>query len=121
MVDSSIRLLVVVRRGLIVSFRALITAGKQQVEDKTPIQTMTEEFLQRLRKKPSDHDGGTGGDALTAGMGVTPRGRSQRCHRRRGCLQALCRQGGVQGMALISVYGPSECKPMWRRWGRSTR
>ena len=59
MVDSSIRLLVVVRRGLIVSFRALITAGKQQVEDKTPIhiadvQTMTEEFLQRLWKKPSD-------------------------------------------------------------------
>ena len=28
---------VVVRRGLIVGFRALITAGKQQVEDKTPI------------------------------------------------------------------------------------
>ena len=33
---------------------------------------MTEEFLQRLQKKPGDHDGGTGGDALTAGMGVTP-------------------------------------------------
>ena len=68
---------VVVRRGLIVGFRALVTAGKQQVGDKTPIhiadiQSMTEEFLQRLRKKPSDHDGGTGGDALTAGMGVTP-------------------------------------------------
>ena len=69
---------VVVRRGLIVGFIALIiTAGKQQVEDKTPIhiadiQTMTEEFLQRLRKKPSDHDGGTGGYVLTAGMGVTP-------------------------------------------------
>ena len=67
----------VVRRGLIVGFRALITAGKQQVEDKTPIhiadiQTMTAEFLQRLRKKASDNDGGTGGDALTAGMGVTP-------------------------------------------------
>ena len=46
---------VVVSRGLIVGFGALITAGKQQVEDKTPIhiadiQTMTEEFLQRLRK-----------------------------------------------------------------------
>ena len=33
---------------------------------------MTAEFLQRLRKKASDNDGGTGGDALTAGMGVTP-------------------------------------------------
>ena len=29
---------------------------------------MTEEFLQRLRKKPGDHDGDTGGDALTAGI-----------------------------------------------------
>ena len=67
---------VVVRGGLIVGICALITAGKQQVED-TPIhiadvQTMTEEFLRRLWKKPADHDGGTGGDALTAGMGVTP-------------------------------------------------
>ena len=25
-----------------------------------------------MREKPSDHDGGTGDDALTAGMGVTP-------------------------------------------------
>ena len=33
---------------------------------------MTEEFLQRLRKKPGNHDDGTGGDAMTAGMGVTP-------------------------------------------------
>ena len=66
---------VIVRRGLIVGFRVLITAGKQQIEDKTPIhiadiQTMTEEFLQRLQKKPCDHYGGTGGDALTAGMVV---------------------------------------------------
>ena len=68
---------VVVRRGLIVGFRAVITAGKQQVEDNTPIhiadvQTTTEEFLQRLQKKPSDYDGGTGDDALTAGIGVKP-------------------------------------------------
>ena len=47
------------------------------IEDKTPIHIadvhiMTEEFLQRLRKKHSNHDGGTGGDSLTAGMGVTP-------------------------------------------------
>ena len=47
---------VVVRSGLIVGFRALITAGKQQVKDKTPVhiadvQSMTEEFLQRLQKR----------------------------------------------------------------------
>ena len=46
---------VVVRRGLIVGFRSLITAGKVQVEDKTPIhiaylQSLTEEFSRRLRK-----------------------------------------------------------------------
>ena len=28
---------VVVRRGLIVGFRALVTAGKQKIEDNTPI------------------------------------------------------------------------------------
>ena len=66
---------VFVRRGLIVGFRISITAGKQQVEDKTlihiaDIQTITEEFLQRQQKNPGDHYGGTGGDALTAGMGV---------------------------------------------------
>ena len=45
---------VVVRKGLIVGFRALITAGRQQIEDKTPVhvadlQSMTEEFSRRLR------------------------------------------------------------------------
>ena len=49
---------VVVRMGLVVGFRDLITAGKQQV-DKTPIhiadiQTMTEEFLQRLHSVDMD-------------------------------------------------------------------
>ena len=68
---------VVVRRGLIVGFRALITAGRQQVEDKTPlhiadVQNMTEEFLRRLRKKPVSHDGDTGGGESTVGQGVTP-------------------------------------------------
>ena len=68
---------VVVRRGLIVGFRALITAGRQQVEYKTPVhiadvQSMTEEFLRQLRKKPVSHDGDTGGGESTAGQGVTP-------------------------------------------------
>ena len=56
---------------------------------------MTEEFLQRLRKKPAgDHDGDTGGDALTAGMGVTPqRPEPEVSSGRRRCLQALSRQG----------------------------
>ena len=65
----------VVKRGLIGGFRALITAGKQQIDDDTPIriagvQTKTEEFMQRLWKKPSDHDGGTGGSHVPeAGAG----------------------------------------------------
>ena len=42
-----------------VGFRVVIGTRKQQVEDNTHIhiadmQTMTEEILQRLRKKPSD-------------------------------------------------------------------
>ena len=44
---------VVVGKGLIVGFRALITAGRQQIEDKTPVHvadlhSMTKEFSQRL-------------------------------------------------------------------------
>ena len=67
---------VVVRRGLIVGFRALITAGRQQVEYKTPVhiadvQSMTEEFLRRLRMKPVSHHGDTGGGESTVGQGVT--------------------------------------------------
>ena len=62
---------VVVRRGLIVGFRVLVTAGKQQIEDKTPIhiavlQSMTEDFARRLRKKrPGSHDDDVGGVAST--------------------------------------------------------
>ena len=55
---------VIVRRGLIVGFRALITAGKQQIEDKTPIhiadlQEMTEDFARQLATKGSNQDAGT--------------------------------------------------------------
>ena len=68
---------VVVRKGLIVGFRALITAGRQQIEDKTPVlhvadlQSMTEEFSRRLRLKPASHDGDEGG-GVTVGKEVTP-------------------------------------------------
>ena len=67
---------VIVRRGIIVGFRALITAGRQRVENKTPVhiadvQSMTEEFLRRLRKKPVSHDGDGGGGKSTVGQGVT--------------------------------------------------
>lgn len=55
---------VVIRRGLIVGFRALVTGGRQQIEDKTPIhiadvQLMTEELARRVAaKRPAPHDGG---------------------------------------------------------------
>ena len=67
----------VIRRGLIVGFRPLITAGREQVEDKTPVyianvQSMTEEFLRRLQKKPISRNGDTGSCDLTVGEGVTP-------------------------------------------------
>ena len=44
-------------------FRELVTAGKLQIEDKTPIhiadlQSMTEDFARRLRKKRPDDDAG---------------------------------------------------------------
>ena len=94
------------RRGLIVGFHALITAGRQQVEGKTPVyianvQRMTEEFLRRLQKKPVGHDSDEGGGESTVGQGVTPHSLSRKHHRRRGGLQ-------VQEMAL-SVHGPREC------------
>ena len=68
---------VVVRKGLIVGFRALITAGRQQMEDKTPVhvadlQSMTEEFSRRLRLKLVSHDGDEGGGVSTVGKEVTP-------------------------------------------------
>jgi hypothetical protein len=67
---------VVVRKGLIVGFRALVTEGKQMIEDKTPIhiadlQLMTEELSRRLHKKSSSHDGGTSGDDSKAVEEVT--------------------------------------------------
>ena len=57
---------VVVWRRLIVGFRALVTAGRQQIEDKTPIhiadlQSMTENFARPLRmKRPDSHDDDAG-------------------------------------------------------------
>ena len=55
----------------------IITAGRQQVEDKTPVhiadvQSMAEELLRRLRKKPVSHDGDAGDGESTVGQGVTP-------------------------------------------------
>ena len=52
---------VVVRKGLIVGFRSLITEGRTMIEDKTPVhiadlQSMTEELAQRLHKKSDSHD-----------------------------------------------------------------
>jgi hypothetical protein len=45
---------VVIRKGVIVAYRSLITAGKAGVEDKMPIQVadveeMTQEFLRKTR------------------------------------------------------------------------
>ena len=54
---------VIARRGLIVGFRALVTAGKQQIEDKTTIhiadvQEMTELFARQLAAKSGSQDAG---------------------------------------------------------------
>ena len=70
---------VVVRKGLIVGYRALITAGRQQIEDKTPVhvfdlQSMTEEFSRPLQLQPVSHDGDEGGGVSTVGKEVTPPG-----------------------------------------------
>ena len=59
------------------SFRALVTAGKQQIEGKTPIhiadlQSMTDDFARRLRKeRPGSHDDDAGGVASTDARKVT--------------------------------------------------
>jgi hypothetical protein len=75
---------VVVRRGLIVGFRCLVTAGRPQTEDKTPIhiadlQSMTEGFSQQLRlKKSSSQDAETSGDdSMTAGEHSLPAAQSE--------------------------------------------
>ena len=52
---------VVVRRGLIVGFRSLVTDGKVMIEDKTPIhiadvQLMTEELARRMHVKSGTDD-----------------------------------------------------------------
>ena len=58
-------------------FRASFTAGKQQIEYKTPIhiadlQSLTEDFARRLRKKrPGSHDDDAGGVASTVAREVT--------------------------------------------------
>jgi hypothetical protein len=68
---------VVVRKGLIVGYRSLITDGKTMIEDKTPIhiadlQSMTEELAQRLHKKSDPHDGEISvDDSQRAVKGVT--------------------------------------------------
>ena len=54
--------LIVIRRGLIISYRSLITEGMQMIEDKTPIyvadlHSMTKELSQRLHKKSVSYDG----------------------------------------------------------------
>ena len=100
---------VVVRRGLIVGFRALINAGRQQVEDKTPhyiadVQSMTKEYLRRLRKKPVSHDGDTGGgDSTTVGQGVTPLQPEPEAPSEKG------RSPSVEPASVISVCGPRGC------------
>ena len=57
---------VLVRRGLIVSYRSLVTARCRQVEDKTPIyiahmQLMTEAFSRVLRNKSASRDNDSSG------------------------------------------------------------
>ena len=68
---------VIVRRGLFVGFRALITNGRHQIVDKTPIhmanlQSFTEDFARRLReKKPGSHDDDAGSVASTVAREVS--------------------------------------------------
>ena len=71
---------VVAKRGLIVSFRALVAAGKQQIEDKTPIyiadlQSMMTEDLRK--KMPDCHDNDAGGVTYTVGRKVTRPGKPE--------------------------------------------
>ena len=69
---------VVVRRGLIVGFRSLITNGKTMIEDKVPIhiadvQLMTEELARRLHVKSGTGDDRTSEAYSTVVKDVTPR------------------------------------------------
>ena len=68
---------VVVRRGLIVGFRSLITNGKTMIEDKVPIhiadvQLMTEELARRLHIKSGTGDDRTSEAYSTVVKDVTP-------------------------------------------------
>ena len=78
-------------------FRALVTAGKQQVEDKTPIhiadlQSMTEDFARRLHKKrPGSHDDDAGGVASTVVGEVTRPAEPEASSGRDVWQRAICR------------------------------
>jgi hypothetical protein len=76
---------VVVRKGFIIAFRSLVTAGREQIEDKTPIHVadvklMTEQIERRLDKDyglrdAKDHgssDAGTGGTPDEMSAIITP-------------------------------------------------
>ena len=61
---------VVVRKGLIVAFRALVTAGKEQIEEKVPIHVrdiaeLTGDYNRRLYSKPCSCDDKRGGSSST--------------------------------------------------------
>ena len=69
-------------------FCALVTAGRQQIENKTPIhiadlQSMTEDLPRRLRQRPGSHDDDAGGVASTVarevGIYIWQRDWLQRC------------------------------------------
>ena len=64
------------RRGLIVGYRSLITAGVQQIENKTPIhiadmQAMIEEFSRRQRKTTVRYDDDDSGGVSTVATDST--------------------------------------------------
>ncbi len=68
---------VVVRKGLIVAFRALVTAGKEQIEEKVPIHVrdiaeLTGDYNRRLYSKPRSCDDKRGGSSSTPASGDTP-------------------------------------------------
>ena len=69
---------VVVRKGLIVAYRALVTAGREQLEEKTPIHIadvvkLTQSYnLRRWHENPATRDDGAGGEerSMPAGGGT---------------------------------------------------
>ena len=68
---------VIARRGLIVGFRALITAGQQQIEDKTTIhiadvKEMSEQFAQQLAAKSGGRDAGQSTDVPSTVSAESP-------------------------------------------------